>query len=93
MRLNRMFRSPEAKKRKADEKRRRVSFLKGKYQESYQPSEARAPRPPRPRLTFKKVAKAAGTILTRVSKQSKKMPSDKEMENYIWGSNEQKKKS
>jgi len=93
MRMDRLFQSPEAKKRRTDEKRRRLSFLKGKHQAAYKPSEARAPRPPRPRLTLQKAAKTAETVMTKLAKQAKNMPSDKEMEDLVWGSNEQKKKS
>lgn len=92
MRLSRLFQSPKAKKCHADEKRRRVSFLKGKHQAAYKPSEARAPRPPKPRLTLKRTTRTVRTILTRISKQARKMPADKEAEKFVWGSNEQKKK-
>lgn len=92
MRLRRLFQSPEAKKHHADEKRRRISFLKGKHQAAYKPSEARAPRPPKPRLTLRRTARAVGTILTRVSKQARKMPSNRDMEKFVWGRGEQKKK-
>ncbi len=93
MKLARILRSPVAIKVKAEEKRRRLSFLKGKYQGSYKPSEARAPRPPKPRMTFKQASRTAQTVLTKISQQASRMPSNADMDSYVWGGNGKKKKS
>ena len=87
---------PGTKKRKADEKRRRLSYLKGKHQGQYQPSEARLPRPKPPRpstmQTLRRLGVGAKRLNTVIQKQAKKMPSNTEMENFVWRSSEQKKK-
>lgn len=80
----------ETKKRRIDEKRRRLSYLKSKHQEQYRPSTARMPRP---KQTLKRLGVEAKKVSLAIQKQSKKMPSDKEMKNFLWGNGEQKKKS
>ncbi len=84
---------PETMQRKTDEKRRRLSYLKGKHQEAYQPSNHRAPKPKRSTIELLRGAqKGARRISSTIQKQSKKMPSDKQMEGFIWGNNGQEKK-
>ena len=97
MRIKQFLKSPEVKKQRAEEKRRRLSYLKGKHQEAYRPSEARAPRPKPPRPSTKQILKGALKGVAKANnalqKQVKNMPSDKQMDSLIWGNNEQKKKS
>ena len=81
---------PEVRERKASEKRRRLSYLKGKHQAIYRPKEVR-PKSSRPSTIqtilggAKKLSRGAKKLNVAMQKQAKKMPSDKTMEDFVWG--------